>query len=116
MPRARKPALAKNEPVYGDVKARNDQMAALPIPQGGAVAPPQVSATPAAGLPEIIPLDAETRYPDQPITAGLRTGAGPGPEALGMGDLPAEVLRQVYQQYPTEEIRELIEDLETQGR
>ena len=31
---------------------------------------------------EVLPFDAPTQYPDDPMTVGLRTGAGAGPEIL----------------------------------
>ena len=37
----------------------------------------------AAGAP-VTPLYAPTQRPDEPITAGIPMGAGPGPEVLGM--------------------------------
>jgi hypothetical protein len=35
----------------------------------------------------ITPLYAETQRPDEPITAGISMGDGPGPEALGMNNI-----------------------------
>jgi hypothetical protein len=35
-------------------------------------------------LERVTPLFAPTERPDEPITAGIAMGAGPGPEALGM--------------------------------
>lgn len=46
----------------------------------------------------------------EPITSGLPTGPGPGPEALG---LPGEdELRSIYMATGSEAIRELIETME----
>lgn len=48
-------------------------MQAMPLP----------AAQPTAFVPPpLVPLDAETQYPNQPVTAGLPTGPGPGPEVL----------------------------------
>jgi hypothetical protein len=38
----------------------------------------------AAG-PQITPLGAPTMRPDEPVTAGVPSGPGPGPEAIGVG-------------------------------
>ena len=38
----------------------------------------------AASQAPITPLFAPTQRPDEPITAGIAMGAGPGPEVLGM--------------------------------
>lgn len=34
--------------------------------------------------PEVIPLGAPTRRPDEPVTAGVDAGAGPGSDILGI--------------------------------
>ena len=47
--------------------------ASLPLNQGSALAD---------YAKEVLPFDAPTQYPDDPMTAGLRTGAGAGPEIL----------------------------------
>lgn len=60
-------------------------------------------------------LAAPSGRPDEPITAGLPIGAGPGPEALGMAPTPLDELRAIYQRFPTEELRELIEEAERGG-
>lgn len=33
---------------------------------------------------QVVPLDAPTQRPGEPLTAGLPHGPGPGPEALGV--------------------------------
>lgn len=42
------------------------------------------AASPQAVLPPIIPLDAPSNRPDEPITSGIDIGPGPGSSALGM--------------------------------
>lgn len=51
----------------------------------GAAASPQT-----ANLPPIIPLDAPTQRPGEPITTGISRGEGPGPEILGMRPVTQE--------------------------
>ena len=41
-------------------------------------------------MEEVTPLFAPTQRPDEPITSGIRLGAGPGPEILGMRPQPVE--------------------------
>lgn len=65
---------------YGQNKALNEQKAAAPI-----TAPAPASAAPMRNpMPPVTPITAPTQNPDEPITAGVPVGAGPGPEALTM--------------------------------
>ena len=41
----------------------------------------------AAAQTPVTPLFAPTQRPDEPITAGISLGAGPGPEALGINQV-----------------------------
>lgn len=54
---------------YGEAKAFADQQAGAPLAQ-------------APSMPEVIPLDAPTTRPDEPVTAGAPLGPGPGAEIL----------------------------------
>lgn len=75
---------------YGDRTRIEQGLAAAPIPQGahpaatGSHAAPSGTPTPAGGAALSFEdlLTRPSRYPDEPITAGLAIGAGPGPEAL----------------------------------
>jgi hypothetical protein len=50
-------------------------------------------------LERITPLYAPTQRPDEPITAGVAVGPGPGPEILGMNAArPAESLSNILSQ------------------
>ena len=50
-------------------------------------------------LERITPLYASTQRPDEPITAGVAVGPGPGPEILGMNAArPAESLSNILSQ------------------
>lgn len=59
---------------YGENQAQNAMAAQAPMAQAG-------------GAPPIIPLDAETQFKDEPITAGAPFGPGPGPRAENAGKL-----------------------------
>lgn len=50
-------------------------------------------------LERITPLYAPSQRPDEPITAGISLGGGPGPEVLGMNSAaPAESLSNILAQ------------------
>lgn len=75
--------------------------------------PPQPMAGPGGQpMPQITPdqvaaLDAPTARPNEPVTHGLATGPGGGPEALGAVPLPPSVtsLQSAYLANPTPELR-----------
>jgi len=47
----------------------------------------------------VTPLYAPSQRPDEPITSGISTGDGPGPEVLGMNSgVPAESLSNILAQ------------------
>lgn len=107
-------ARTAGQPQYGEAKQR----AAVTAAPDGPPAPPTY-AGPQPG--SLTPLTAPTERPDEPITAGLPIGAGPGPEALvsqgGPDGTPElDLLRQLYLQYPEfDSIRRMIQRLETEG-
>lgn len=92
-------------------------------PPPATVAPPQAgggggSAAPAPTGPPPVDLHAPSQRPDEPFTAGLPVGPGPGTEALGgamTADTTAEQLRALYQLHPTEDLRQLLEIIDTGG-
>ena len=85
-PFAKREDLAYKSQSYGDGVAYNAAKSGAPL----ATAPkspllsqaPQVPVGTASG--PITPLYAPTERPDEPITAGVDIGAGPGSNALGM--------------------------------
>ena len=79
---------------YGEGRALMEAQQGAPM----AAAPqPRVSGAPAAAavknLPPITPLTAPSERPNEPLTAGMPFGAGPGPEVLGTQQ-PAQSLSQ----------------------
>lgn len=92
---------------YGEQAAQIAQQQAVPGPppgvQGGWEPPPAPT-----------PLHAPTERPDEPVTAGLATGPGPGPEALGLdGRVPLlAMLRAAYDAFPSPELLRLLLDEE----
>lgn len=79
---------------------------------------PPAPPSPAFPLPGSFgPLSRPTERPDEPLTAGLPFGPGPGPEALAVPpQTTADELRAIYARYPLPELRELIEDIEEEER
>ena len=86
---------------YGMNKQINQQAAAAPMAKA-----PSPTARPmnvAPELPPVTPLTAETMLPEEPVTAGIDMGAGPGAEALmlpTMGDSQAEFNKSISSYYP----------------
>lgn len=108
---------AKGQP-YGAAKAQMDAQRALPV---AAPAPPStagpVAPSPATGPagPPVVPLTDPTARPGEPVTAGVPVGPGPNGVAGPAGDSDLRVrLGAMYQAFPTEEIRQLIEMLDTE--
>jgi hypothetical protein len=68
-------------------------------------------------LPQVTPLDAPTERPAEPVTAGLPSGPGPGPEALGAAgpgsDDTLTRLKVLFQAHPNDDLGRLITDIET---
>lgn len=106
---------------YGMNKEINEQRTAAPITS--APSPRMVPAAPPETAP-IIPLDAPTQRPDQPVTAGGALGAGPGEEVLQLPVAPpgqpvdsgTSALRAMYLRDPNnEDLRRMIEFIDRTG-
>lgn len=119
MPRRRKPAPAPGDtggygaqpadaPTgmgYGEHQASIESQQALPMAQvqGPATGAPPVAQDPAQRLQAAVeaarrmrppsPLTGPSQRPGEPITAGMATGPGPGPEVLRNGDRVARTFR-----------------------
>lgn len=88
------PISAPPAKVYGDRKAAEDAQRAVPLPA--------LPAPPSPG--EIVPLDAASERPQEPVQAGLRMNAG-----MNLDSLDAlEMLRAAYQTIPTQGLADLI--------
>lgn len=121
------PMSAASGQAYG---AKAEQMAAqraIPIarpatdavPQGG---PPSAAPAGPPGPPmpqpgQVTSLGAPSMRPDEPVTAGMPMGAGPGLEALGPlasgGEDVNMQLRAIYRQFPNEDLRRVLEAIDT---
>lgn len=119
---------------YGSAQAQLQAQAVVPLPatpafQARRGADGRISgldrvdpaaAAAQAGPPGIAPgelqhgLDTPTAEPATPLTAGLPTGAGPGPSALGLDDGSSDVKMQVqalFRQYPLGDIADLLAEM-----
>jgi hypothetical protein len=70
-----------------------------------------------ASMPSVMPLTAPTERPDEPLTAGMDFGAGPGSEAL---NLPrerslSEILASMIDIDPTGDVQELYDYVASRG-
>lgn len=112
---ARKPRVSDLPSTgYGDTAALERSVAAVPMGEGG---PP----APFIGTNEVPNVSDPTDAPGEPLTAGLPTGAGVGPEALGMGPQgQTSAVRQALQAmllaHPNNDIMRLLDRLDITGR
>jgi len=90
---------------------------------GGAPVPAmeQRMMSPAVGADMVPNLGDPTGRPDEPVTAGLPIGAGPGMDAMGpMPPPPTDPMRQVLQAMllvaPNPDVQRLLNRLDYQGR
>lgn len=102
--------------VYGQGVQRQQSLQAVPLVSPAAPAGPLPAGAAAGEAPSYPlpgsfgPLDRPTERPGEPLTTGLPTGPGAGPEILGIGDTdPDTELRAIYLQFPSEDLRELLE-------
>ncbi len=96
-------AVEATAPEQGTAAANERALAALPLGQSQPMAPG------ARG-----PLTRPTERPDEPVTAGLSTGAGPGPAfASSLTDL--DRVKAIHRAHPSEGLRRMIEHLQRIG-
>lgn len=112
------PARTAKGQTYGEAGAELASQKAIPLPQRGHV--PQGNPgqdMQAAPEPGSVPsLSMGSALPDEPVTAGLRLGPGPGPEALqavNYGPAELSILRGIFRKFPNEDLRRLLEFTET---
>jgi len=86
---------------YGMNKQINDQAASAPLAKVAATVARPMNVAPSQ--PPVIPLSEPTMNPDEPITAGINMGAGPGSEALMLpsdADNNTEFNKSIASYYP----------------
>lgn len=107
---------------YGQNKAVNEQRQAAPITPAPATG--QMGMARELVQEPLIPIDEPTRRPEQPITAGVDMGAGPGsevlnlPQGVGMGqdvDSGIQAIRAMYIRDPrNQDLRRILELVDQQ--
>jgi hypothetical protein len=98
---ARQPVRSLSDAAYGEQATyRQDQQGA---PMAKAPSAIQGAPQPAADLSSVVPFDADSERPGEPVTAGAELGDGPGPESLGMSpdqtDPGVQRLREMLPMY-----------------
>ena len=77
---------------YGEAATYMDLQRSAPLAQSQPTGRSTVtSGSPTGGTPSVIPLNAPTTRPNEPVTTGSRFGAGAGPEVLGLGPGQADL-------------------------
>lgn len=71
---------------YGEAKALQGLQEAAPMAAEGPSAPVKAAQGPPREPVNVTGFDAPSAHPDEPVTAGAPTGAGVGPEAMGLGN------------------------------
>lgn len=101
---------------YGAAKQQLDAQAAVPLPtQAAGGAPPMQAPAQPMTLPGSLgALDQPSARPNEPITAGMSSGPGPGPGvvAAAQGNPVLDELRGIYRVFPNEDLRRLIAEAE----
>ena len=78
---------------YGEGKALLEQQRVSPM--AGTVQTPKIETASAAPKSPVVPLTADTQFPDQPAEVGLPFGEGPGPEIFGNLNPEPETLTDI---------------------
>lgn len=93
----RQPVTAPTGLPYGQRQQLEQAQQAVPLPN--------------VASDHVVPLSDPTARPEEPITAGLPFGPGPGPSAIApQGDSDTILqLRALYQNFPDENIARLID-------
>ncbi len=105
---------------YGESKELNELQGGAP--RSAAPDGPPASTRAAMPEPDVIPMDAPSARPDEPITAGAPFGPGPGPRrnpknmSADEADFVAATFRAAYEAFPSPGLRRMIERLEDEGR
>ena len=119
------PKAAQGQP-YGEAKAQLQSQQAIPLSRTPAPTAQPGGTAALAGMVggggvSVPPLNAPTTRPNEPLTAGLPSGPGPGPEALHLPAQSSEddqmlgVLRAFHQAYPNSDIARLISEMTARG-
>ena len=103
---------------YGEAQQLAQAQSAVPVPTSGPQQPMdwQRIGNLAASHPtgQVVGLDQPTQRPDEPITAGMSMGAGPGADfSIARNDPTADILTRLeafYMRWPTPEMSRLLQE------
>lgn len=104
------PKFRYPDAAYGENAELQTQQSGAPMARTAPKTPASGGATPTAGGgADILGLDAPTTRPDEPVTAGVDIGPGPGSEVLPGGVQPAtgELSNMMYQLAATDRTGQL---------
>jgi hypothetical protein len=101
---------------YGEGEATYNQQTAAPMAGPAKAATAEQMGTPFMGM-EVTPLAAPTARPDEPITAGMDFGGGPGSEALALQNQRtlSQILASMIDIDPTGDVQELYNYVASRG-
>lgn len=110
---AAQPAKVPTGLPYGEASQLQRSQQAAPLPAG--LDQQALEAAQATTPPP--PITAPSDRPEEPLTAGLTSGPGAGPEILGTqpGMSPLDQLRGLYGAHPAPEIAAIIAYAESRG-
>lgn len=116
-------AKIQNAPggAYGQRAELTELASGAPMPQGpqSAAVPQMAPRQPISSIPSV-GIFEPTQRPNEPITAGLPVGEGPGPEVLQTPvtapDQLAVLARAMFAANPTPQLRRLVEAFMQEGR
>lgn len=103
---------------YGESKQLMETQQAAPMAGTSKPTMQRPNIATAQNLPPIVPLSAPTQRPDEPMTAGMPFGPGPGPEALAITNTTqslSQTLSKIIQYDTTGELTELYDYLVSRG-
>jgi hypothetical protein len=88
----KQPMMDLPDAAYGENKTYREQQQGAPLAQDNPLPSAPSSAGPGLGLggPPVVPFDAETQRPDEPVTSGADAGAGPGTEVMDFANERSE--------------------------
>lgn len=99
---------------YGKAGEQMDRQGQVPVAASPTVRPSSPASQPLTGMApgEIPTLSDPTAFPDEPLTAGVPSGPGPGVGSLktaSFGPKELSVMRGLFLKYPNDDLRRLIE-------
>ena len=98
---------------YGQEQALVQAQEAQPLPQQDPYERVLQAASQFGFSP--VGLDAPTERPNEPITAGLSTGPGPGPEAIGRRQNLSDLLNRARAETSSPVIERMLEEARRMG-